>query len=240
MQIMPETRVEIIGQERFDEREWLRREVLWGSLMAPYDTQMASWFNGIAINQHMGNFSRATLYSENEMDIESQALAFFNQGKNIGGILSSASLFRTAMSEQPRRDYEELSDNALKIQARCVDIALGNISVLGLTAPADERDAYASCTKLADRARSIPEGDFGWKHNLLRAGKIMSALACREVEVWRDSAKQNDEESLPTLTIPNGGYPRSAGQRVERLQPIFEEIASSETYKALEKPQATL
>ena len=237
---MPEIRVEVIGQEKFDEREWLRREVLWGSLMAPYEIQMASWFNGTAIHQHMGNFSRATLFSENELDIDHQSNKFFNQGKNIGGILSSATLFRVSMTERPRRDYEELSDHALRIQARCVDIALGNISVLGVTAPTQERLAYETCTQLAIRARSIPESAFGRKHNLLRAGKIMSALACREVTAWRETAEQNDEGTLPILTILNGGYPRSAGHRVERLQPLLEEIVSSDAYKALEKPQAAL
>jgi|GEM_PF-758369 len=232
---MPETRVQIIGEKKFDERTWLRREVLWASLITPYSIQWGTWINGTAIDQHNGNFSRATLYSENKLDIDSQALAFFNQGKNVAGIISSSAVFRTMMYDNPRNDDEELSDYVIRTQAKCVDIALGNVAARCIELPSDI-SSYKECQRLAvlsDTPSRLPGEMFARRHRLLRAGKVMSALARVEVENWRNMAKQDPENLLPNLVVYNGGHPRSAGPRVDRLQPIFHEIVSSEEFQTL-------
>jgi hypothetical protein len=61
----------------------------------------------------------------------------------------------------------------------------------------------------------------------------MTGLAISEISKWRETAAQNEEGTLPTLIIPNGGTPRSAGQRVEKLQPVFHEIVCSERFQKL-------
>jgi hypothetical protein len=236
---MSETRIKVKGVDKFDEREWLRREVLWASLMTPYPAQMAGWFNGTQISQHAGNFSRATLYAERELDLESQSWAFFNQGKNIGGILSSAALFRAYPTEgeiQQLFDTDPaVSSRELQVQARVIDIALGNLAIRSVETTGEDNKIYAECERLAIHAYAS-QSLFARRHRLLRAGKIMSGLATPEVSKWRETASQNEDGSLPILTIPNGGTPRSAGPRVDKLQPIFAEIIASGPYRSLAAP----
>ena len=47
-------RVEVVGQGTLKPREWLRRDVLWASLMSPCSRQIAGWLDGTAVSQHMG------------------------------------------------------------------------------------------------------------------------------------------------------------------------------------------
>jgi hypothetical protein len=44
---MAEARILVEGEDSFNEREWLRREVLWSSLMLPYDQHFRSWIQGL-------------------------------------------------------------------------------------------------------------------------------------------------------------------------------------------------
>ena len=83
---MSESRIVVQGETQFNPREWLRRELLWASLMAPYGQQLNDWLevDGNRFDQHMGNVSRQHIYSQ-ETDSESQAIAFFNGAKVIGG-----------------------------------------------------------------------------------------------------------------------------------------------------------
>jgi hypothetical protein len=232
---MSETRVRIEGGGEFNEREWLRREVLWASLMAPYPSQMNGWLNGLETAHHLGNSSRKRLYAEYDNDERSQSKAFFNQGKVISGIISSAALFRLNPSNEDLQtiylDGTEPSQEVLGMQARNVDIAIGKLAVRTIPPIQGDLEAFRESERLAKRAYDL--SDFARKRLLLRAGKIMSGLAISEVTAWREMAIQDDEESLPTLTVPNGATPRSAGPRVEKLQPIFHEIVQSEQFQKL-------
>ncbi|HXR50460.1 MAG TPA: hypothetical protein VN778_05545 [Verrucomicrobiae bacterium] len=58
---MSETRVRVADTGTFTPREWLRREVLWASLMIPYTEQYAGWFNEKELYHHKGNSSRQAL-----------------------------------------------------------------------------------------------------------------------------------------------------------------------------------
>jgi hypothetical protein len=235
---MSEPRVKVFDAIEFDEREWLRREVLWASLMTPYGAQMAGWFNGTQVSQHMGNFSRATLFTEADLGIEGQSKTILNQGKNIGGIISSATLFRINPTEAELQElYTEdrpTTIDTLKVQARNIDIALGNIAVNYIAPTDDDSEAYTQCERLSTRAYKL-QNTFAQRRLLLRAGKIMSGLARREIAKWREMTAQNKDQPLPILTIPDGGMPRSAGPRVDRLQPIFHQIVNTDQYQALKK-----
>ena len=220
---MSQTRVEVVGAEEFNPREWLRREVLWASLMTPYGKQLAGWTDRdiTAVHQHNSNVSRAQLYAQDE-SAESQALAFFNQGKNIGGILSSASLFRACMERREGRPTEPL-----KAQATSVDKALAHRNTTPIIS--DESAVYVESGRMISRVNISPPGTYGTNVRLLRAAKIMTSYAAVEINEWLNFAEQ---PGTP-LTIQNGGHPRSAGPRVEMLQPLFEQILASEPYADL-------
>jgi hypothetical protein len=232
---MSETRIRIEGGDKFNEREWLRREVLWSSLVIPYGSLMKSWHDGIEVQYHNSNVSRTDLFNESADDPETQARTFFNQGKKIATIVASASLFRLNPSnEDLQTSYingTEPSQEVLRMQARNVDIAIGKLAVRTIPPIQGDLNAFQESKRLAKRAYDL--SDFARKRLLLRAGKIMSGLAISEVAVWREMANQDDEESLPTLTVTNGGTPRSAGPRVEKLQPVFHEIVQSEQFQSL-------
>lgn len=236
---MSEMRIQVGGEGSFDEREWLRREVLWASLMSPYAYQVDTWLNGTAVQQHNSNFSRATLFQENRLDLEAQAMSFFNQGKNLGGILSSAALFRVLRHEEPRKDGESTSPCALSVQARVVDLALGHLTAPAISIPGNDLVSYYECEKVMRVVGCQPNHSYPTRRRLFRAGKIMTALSRAETEKWRAMGSQNEENTLPVLTIPNGGHPRSAGPRVEMLQPIFQDILASDPYCALSPPHDT-
>ena len=220
-------RIEVDGADRFDPHEWLRREVLWASLMSPYDEQLQRWFAGRAHDQHAGNRTRQHVY-EGEDNPELQALAFFNHGKTIGGIISSAVLFRITLDRSV-----EVGINHLEEQARVVTSVLGREPGDFTPEEVSEEASFSACSALA---KAIAKKDLDLlvkNEKRLRVSNIMSALACREAKIWVGASLQNSEQTLPVLTIPNGGYPRSVGDRVDRLQPIFHQIVDSEQYQAL-------
>ncbi len=224
---MNPSRVEVIGASEFNPREWLRRGVLWASIVAPYGRQLDTWIYGTAYAQHAGNVSRQHLFvSENDLEI--QSLAFFNQGKNISGLISSAVLFRSLASGTYQADPE----NLLAVQARYIDKALGNLSIR-FGSVENEEIAFYDCTRLVKSALFGSPDRFGRKHKLVRASKIMLVLANREINSWLENSQQNWENSLPTLTIQNGGHPRSGGSRVGELQTVFDGIVSSQTFNNL-------
>jgi hypothetical protein len=227
---MKEARIQVEGEDSFDEREWLRREVLWSSLMLPYEEHYKSWIQGLEYDYYYSNISRQNVFS-GENYTQAQALAYFHEGKKIATILSSAALFRTVMYEEPGNDGEEISDKALKMQAKSVDIAVEK-SQVGSIELKDDKSVFTESERMASLANES-ESKYPRMHRLLRAAKIMTGLAISEISKWRETAAQNEEGTLPTLIIPNGGTPRSAGQRVEKLQPVFHEIVCSERFQKL-------
>jgi len=223
---MSDSRVEVTGQGEFSPREWLRKELLWASLMAPYKGQLAGWLDGRAVSQHDGNVTRRNLY-DIEGDPEVSALAFFNQGKNIAGIISSAILLRA----EADGTIEKHPADMLEVQAKAIDRVLGRAAaneVIVIKIPEDR--AYEVCARLVHIAML---GQIDRRDNLTHAGLIMTELAIAETKSWLDTARQNEEGSLPILKIPDGGHPRSAGDRVNRLQPIFHKIVASKPYQDL-------
>lgn len=219
---MSGTRVEVIGSGEFDPREWLRRDVLWASLMSPYSKQMEGWIDGTQKSQHDGNVSRQTLYSQ-EGDPETQAMAFFNQGKNVAGLVSSVALFQASVAGTRQGS----AVTPIEIQAKAVDLTLENRTQV--TPPESEVNVYDRCSRLAWQA-STNEG-FVASRSLRKAAQLMTGLAVVEAASWVKASRQSD--GLPKFEIRNGGHPRSAGPRVEMLQPIFEQILQSETYQSL-------
>lgn len=223
-----QSRVEVIGQGEFDAREWLRRDVLWASLMSPYSRQIAGWLDGSAIQQHNGNVSRQQLYASMKTDAEAQSMAFFNQGKNVAGLISSVALFRILMVGGNEGSVVNLID----VQANSVDKVLGRIATKTATTQTSEAVAYANCAEIV-KSSQINPNQFGNKHRLLRASNIMAELATSEARLWIEASYQDEESLLPHLIINNGGHPRSAGPRVEMLTPNFHKILQSEEYLAL-------
>ncbi len=63
----------------------------------------------------------------------------------------------------------------------------------------------------------------------------MAHLAAHETKAWLENASQNQDETLPTLTIHNGAHPRSAGPRVDALIPVFQATVASPAYTELTK-----
>jgi hypothetical protein len=222
---MAGNRIAVEGEKGFVPREWLRREVLWASLMSPYPQQMQGWLDGRAADQHAGNVSRQEIYAA-EDDPQAQALAFFNRGKKIGGIISSAVLFKAASMYYIDRPPMEL----LELQAGGVDKVLGRTAVRGSMYSLDE-EAYQACKRLiaqSQTARAVER-----RRNYLNASRIMARLASAETAIWLAEAEQSEDNSLPVLSIPDGGHPRSAGARVDRLQVEFLSIVDSEEFIAL-------
>jgi hypothetical protein len=232
---MSDTRISVVGENEFDEREWLRREVLWGSLMAPYPSQMQGWFNGLETFYHFGNSSRQNIYAGFDESPEIQAKAFFNQGKVISTIISCATVLRASIKYKDLKQLYNCNDspkyNTLKLQARNVDIVLGNISVRSIALQGGDRASFLESERMAMLARDS-ENSLARSHRLLRAAKIMTGLGINEMAKWREMSAQNYDKTLPELIIPNGGTPRSSGPRVEKLKPVFKATAESEIFKS--------
>jgi hypothetical protein len=230
---MYSSRVEVVGYGKFDAREWLRQDVLWASFMSPYAQQMGDFLkdNGYpALQQHNGNVGRRDTYSK-ESDVTAQSLSFFHQGKNVAGLISSAVMLRAFMHGLEEGRMGAHPERALGIQAKCIDIALGSL-VKRLPDVVPDDEAYQICSKQAQAAQSS-KYSFGNKSRLLRASNMMCALAQKEATQWIEDSRQNDEQSLPALTINPGGSPRSAGPRVDALQPVFQRTLGSRSYKSL-------
>lgn len=226
---MPESRVSVVGETIFNPREWLRREVLWASLMTPYSIQRAGWLDkGLTQrDQHTGNVSRQKIYNI-EGDVEALSLSFFNQGKNIGGLISSVALFNAMMD----KSGEGATVDLLEVQATSIDKVLRKTVSLPTGNPV-EAETYQECAGIMKRVSGMAEGQFGKNQQLSKASRLMIDLASREASTWLEASTQNEEGNLPELTINNGGYPRSAGSRVDLLQPIFYSIVDSKPYAAL-------
>lgn len=223
---MSEFRVQVYGQETFSPREWLRRDVLWASLVTPYKAQFATWLNGTAAQQHNGNVSRQALLNKYD-DPEFLSASFFNQGKNIAGMVSSATLFKACLSRTPKID--QLTP-PIRLQAAVVDATLsgGRPAVT-----VSDIKAYGDCERLIRDAHGAEPGQFGVANRFLQASRIMTALAAQESADWVAASVQNQDGSLPSLTIEDGGHPRSGSPRVAMLQPIFHQIITSSAYQEL-------
>jgi hypothetical protein len=227
-----ETRAMLEDGSPFNEREWLRREVLWGSLMVPYRDQMNLFMNGGENAHYQDNASRVDIYAEDTNDQDLQAMAFLNAGKQLAGLLSGAALFRTSMFEQPREDGEPITERALTAQARSIDIALGLRNISSII-PETEKEAFLSSKRLATAAMFSESQSHAQRHFCLRAAKIMTGFAVQVAPTWQAYTQQDAEHSLPTLVVANGGTPRSVGPRKDALQPIFHEILASAEYQAV-------
>jgi hypothetical protein len=215
-------RVQVIDKGELVPREWLRKEVLWASLMMPYEQQYQIWMSGRALDQYEGNANRQEVYDGFD-DPESQALGFFNHGKKITSSISSAVLFKVISI-----DFIELPQtDLLELQASIIDKVLGRVA-LKETADMNYEEVYEICTQLIQTAENDKN-----KELLASAQRRMLRLSSLETRDWLERAEQNDEGTLPVLQIPDGGTPRSAGARVEKLQPVFSQIISSRKYIAL-------
>lgn len=219
---MSATRVEVIDYGAFEPREWLRRDVLWASLMSPYSQQMQGWLDGTQKAQHDGNVSRQNLYAQ-DVDAEVQAMAFFNQGKNVAGLISSIALFQVSVAGSRQGAVV----TPVEIQAKAVDLVLGGEATPDRAS--SESEVYARCSRLAIQA-SIGEGIIA-SRSLRKASQLMTDLAVAEASSWIEVSQES--ENLPQLTINDGGHPRSAGPRVEMLQPFFRQILASEAYRSI-------
>lgn len=237
-------RVEIDDGSAFNAREWLRREVLWGSLMQPYTMQLDTWVNGKAIDVHNGNVSRRDLFPKalGEDNPEAQAESFFNQGKNIAAMVNAVSLFKAC--SQPAK--EETFVDFLKIQADSVDWIF-NLTSERLNKKIDDIEVHNECTSIVQRGlikyiNEIGEIDYDAMHNLdsfrirrffISATKLMVPLAGVELRAWIEDSKQAEDDSLPFLTIRNGGTARSVGDRVDMLKPVFQSFVESDRFMQL-------
>jgi hypothetical protein len=220
---MAEYRINVIGEESFKPREWLRREALWAYLMSPYGRQLDDWKNenGTRFDQHIGNVSRQSIYAE-QPDPESHALSFFNQGKHIGGLITSAAMLRAGVASENR-----LVVDVLALQTRAVDISLAGRVQCVLKS---DFEVFSQTAKLVRDADAVSLGQYGRNQRLVRASGNMMNLASEETIAWLEVATQNETNPLPTLTVNDGGHPRSVGPRVEMLQPIFHDILNSDGY----------
>ncbi|HTB49328.1 MAG TPA: hypothetical protein VK712_04575 [Verrucomicrobiae bacterium] len=230
---MSPSRVEVVGGIEFSPREWLRREVLWASLITPYHQQMHNWLTGAAFYQYSGNGTREGMFEDllgsQSEDIEAQARVFFNEGKKATSIISSAVLFRIF---KPNVDYR-VEPPPLEVQAAAIDKVLNAIPADSLPSQVDDVQAYKECTRLAIRLNQARPGQFGNRRMVLNAARIMTELATAGTASWIASSRQNEERSLPLLVIPNGGDSRSSGPNVEMFQPVLHRIVASEAYQAL-------
>jgi len=231
---MSEYRIEVVGEEAFNPREWLRRDVLWASLMSPYDQQMKGWIDGSQLAQHQGNVSRQNTYGkEDELDTEAQAMAFFNQGKNIAGLVTSAALFTAYKNGFGRGKSVDL----LEVQAKNIDKVMSVAPEYADRMEAgeefkSEKEQYELCSE----AMVLNQCDDRFVRIMSRydvATARMVGMAARETADWLETASNM---SLPTLAVNNGAHPRSVGPRVEALKPIFESAVASPEYRALAEP----
>jgi len=228
---MPESRIEIIGEAEFTPGEWLRREVLWASLVAPYSHQMAGWLDNDAeraLQQHNGNVSRQQLFAA-ESDPRFASHAFLNQGKNIAGLISSAVLFKVSMPGQLHNVI-----NVLDVQAENVDKVLARLSddSAGAEQSLSESEVFQTSAKLVAAAANPEVSRTQAKKNFLRAHKLMSVLASTEAASWVESSYQNEAGTLPILKIHNGGHSRSSGPKIDALQSLFDRIISQHPCQA--------
>jgi hypothetical protein len=228
---MFERHVEIVGEQPFVAREWLRRELLWGSLMVPYATRFSGWRNGATVAKIQGDSSRAQLYAQDLVSCESQSLAFFNQGKYLSGLVASSLLCKLVRSEQPPAEGEPISAKVIQLQAATIDKVLKNTSRNEQSLVSEVLESSAT---LITSAENIPATDYVSRHSLLTAGKQLLRLAQAEAHDWL-----NGEQHFPVLTIADGGTARSAGPRVEMLTPIFHEILASADYQAMSSATPT-
>jgi Arc/MetJ-type ribon-helix-helix transcriptional regulator len=224
-------RIKEADGQKFSPREWLRREVLWGSLIAPDFVQLKGWLNDSEGHYLSDNFSRREKYSSIPSD-KAQALAFFNHGKVIGALLSSACMLKSLVSVAPRQDDEPISPETMNLQTSAIDTALSSKRVAQKGRYFSYSSAYREARRLLLQAESNSDGILRGRR-LRAASKLMLVIAQEEIDSWLDAAEQNTDNDLPELVIPKGGHPRSVGPRVEMLQPLFEQIVQSVNYQAL-------
>lgn len=223
-----------VGGEMFIPREWLRREVLWASLMTPYSDQLSGWLNETQIYQHAGNITRQNVYNT-EGDSKKLSLSFFNQGKNVGGLITSIALFKSMMN----KTGEGAAINLLEVQAVSIDRVLDMVGLPTDDRP-DEKETYRECAQIMSEVLKASGEDRFRNRRLLYVKRSMAGLAVAECSSWLDASLQNSEGTLPELTINNGGHPRSGGHRVDKLQPIFHKIIASKPYQKLSIPIVNL
>jgi len=225
---MSESRVVLHDGGQFDAREWLRRELLWGSVVAPYGLQFEGWRQNTESAYHLSSLSRRDLYAH-----EGHASgAFFQHGKYIASTLSSAALFRTCLRREPLRHEADVTEKMLHCQARSVDIAVGRLALGYIEARSTDEDVFKRVTGIVRQFAKPPDHTLSPNY-LLHAAKLMSGVARRQAADWLEAAQQNEQANLPALVIHNGGYPRSGGDRVERLQQVFHQLVVSDAYVAL-------
>jgi hypothetical protein len=94
----------------------------------------------------------------------------------------------------------------------------------------EEAEIFAESSALVKTAVQFEHSHPARNEAFFKAGIMMVWLASSEAALWIDNSKQNSESSLPTLLIEDGGTPRSGGDRVNKLQPIFKKLIDSNVY----------
>ena len=152
---MAEVRVVVEGELEFNPRQWLRREVLWASLMSPYSVQLEDWLNedGNRLDEHMGNLNRQRIYSSDPSP-EAKSLEFFTEGKNISGLMSAVVIFDSLIHTTRR------AEDILATQASNIDRVLEAAIEDPLQAPLDDEGVFSKCSRLVQLALTDNEAKY--------------------------------------------------------------------------------
>jgi hypothetical protein len=226
------SRIEVIGESEFNPREWLRRDVLWASIVTPYPRQLAGWLDGeSAQKQHSNNVSRIeqfASYTGNEMAAE----AFRHRGKNIAGMISSIALFQTLICQRGT-----LATTNLRVQARSVDHVLNRFRRGSFDTSFNDEAVYAECVNQVRLTAGLDPSDeiqqFGYNKRFRTATKYLTGLVCQEVGLWLAEAEQNDKRTKPVLVVENGGVTRGSGPSMERLGQQLAQTEATAEYQDL-------
>jgi hypothetical protein len=229
------SRVELVDGSEFDPREWLRRDVLWASLITPYQDQINTFLLDTARYQHDGNVNRIkTNANFSESDTATQAESFFHEGKNVAGLISTVALLNVC---RLRVNHNSLSE-IIEIQASSIDKVLRLANSVELDESKTEEKAFGECERaLTIFARS--PSLYGHSRRLIGAGKSMIGFAGIEASRWMSNSLQNEGGTLPVLHVQDGGTSRGSGPNVDMLQSILHSLPESELYANLSVSSGT-
>jgi hypothetical protein len=203
---------------------WLRREVLWASLVTTYEAQLQGWTSvgEDALSQHQGNASRMDIYKREA----EPAQAFYQQGKVVGGLLSSVCTFRVFSQPDVR-----LID-IFGLQADTVSEALDTKPKVPVWNRGMIGDLYSTCSMLARVSiKSKP-----YEHDLLQdaSDKIID-YAKSEALLWIEMADELEATSKADVHVNNGGVPRSVGDGIDVRQALLKAIAGSDAFTRFDR-----
>lgn len=228
---MSDYRISVAGENQFNPYEWLRRDVLWASLVTPYDKQLAGWLDEDLTQRehHVENINNQAAH-ETAGDPDLEAQAFFHQGKSVAGVISSIALIETLKAPTKYTGFVD----PLECQARSVKRVLRAAET-----PADTRHTpslkitYDKSARFIRQANNLSGATYARNIRLDKAARLMIRYAAHSTRAWLAAAAQSETGDLPVLIIPNGGESRSSGPHVELLLPTFNKTVQSPAYQAL-------